>query len=802
MRLGYELRPYAPPLWPPMSTLRRFLRLPAMLLLVGGLVLLSACDDSVTDPPVLEEEEDPDEVVITDDAVVVSPETTPIQRVAGDTLVFQVSGSSPKFEPGNVVVGEEGEGFLRRVVSVDVTEDQAVLVTEEASLVDVVERGTLRENFALEGAMRSGLEWQLIEAREGVTADAGTLGLELKDVDLPVTTGLSVTFTNGDVSFNPDIDFQLRIRRSSLQELRVAASGRLDFNVDVEVAASQKISTSDSTRLARFQGQPITFLIGIVPVVILPTLDFIAGYEVGLEQEGSITSGLESENSLTAGAEYTSGNWTPILDRSNTLEARPFVWDQSVSAGAKGYIRPELSFEVYGVAGPFINSNAYLRAQAGVTATAWEWGVYSGVDGSFGGKVEIFDNVVASYSHTFARVEWDLASDSGEFGDEEVQATISGEVIDAETGSGVEVAEIVGTDTSTGADLFETSTDGFGDYEITFSVEEALDEIDVAVRADDYEEATSTIAFEEEMVLDVQLRPTDDAQGGEATISGQIVDNDTGTGIGGATVSGLNAETGEELFVITTTNSGVFETAYAVDNEPSEIQIAAQADGYVSAEETIPFEADIEDLVLYLSVQGDVTEGLVAYYPFNGNANDETGNGYDAVVRGAQLTEDRFGQADRAYDFDGNNAYIDIPNNAAPVDQGSISLWFNARSADKWDRLFSMSRFGSPPGTRLYIQLGEGETVGVHFLSTQMGYTGIPFNEWNHVIFTWNDEAAKFYVNGGLVEEIDGGRPTNGRVTLGSYGEGFKHFYDGLLDDVRIYNRVLSSDEVANVYGE
>jgi len=56
------------------------------------------------------------------------------------------------------------------------------------------------------------------------------------------------------------------------------------------------------------------------------------------------------------------------------------------------------------------------------------------------------------------------------------------------------------------------------------------------------------------------------------------------------------------------------------------------------------------------------TDGLILYFPFNGNANDESGNGNNGTVYGATLTADRFGSASSAYDFNGVNAYINIPS--------------------------------------------------------------------------------------------------------------------------------------------
>src|SRR5450759_2959986 len=63
-------------------------------------------------------------------------------------------------------------------------------------------------------------------------------------------------------------------------------------------------------------------------------------------------------------------------------------------------------------------------------------------------------------------------------------------------------------------------------------------------------------------------------------------------------------------------------------------------------------------LALPLEAQTSLTNGLIAYYPFNGNANDESGYGNDAVVTGATLTENRFGEANRAYHFNGSGDRI------------------------------------------------------------------------------------------------------------------------------------------------
>lgn len=76
------------------------------------------------------------------------------------------------------------------------------------------------------------------------------------------------------------------------------------------------------------------------------------------------------------------------------------------------------------------------------------------------------------------------------------------------------------------------------------------------------------------------------------------------------------------------------------------------------------------------------TNGLVGWWPFNGNANDESGNGNNGTVNGATLTTDRFGQVGKAYSFDGVSAFINVLNSTSLQFNNSltISTWFNTNT--------------------------------------------------------------------------------------------------------------------------
>jgi len=93
------------------------------------------------------------------------------------------------------------------------------------------------------------------------------------------------------------------------------------------------------------------------------------------------------------------------------------------------------------------------------------------------------------------------------------------------------------------------------------------------------------------------------------------------------------------------------------------------------------------------------TQGLVAYYPFNGNANDESGNGNNGIDSGATLTTDRFGNANKAYWFNGTSNYIEVSDN--PIlrfsNSFSISLWVSLTNPYRLD--YNMTLIGKALGS-------------------------------------------------------------------------------------------------------
>ena len=223
------------------------------------------------------------------------------------------------------------------------------------------------------------------------------------------------------------------------------------------------------------------------------------------------------------------------------------------------------------------------------------------------------------------------------------------------------------------------------------------------------------------------------------------------------------------------------------------------------------------------------TDNLRAYYPFNGNADDETGNGNDGVLgignRQPSLTQDRFGNENSTYHFDGND-YINIgtlPN--IEFNDISISCWVNSQSNDKERSIFGSMDNG---GMSLLIYLdrysnGFGDDDIWFFLrdDSQQRLLNNPVgpigsNNWVHFVFIINDASqsiSSIYVNGSKLNDNymyqenpnNFGNFTNfftiGSPNLGGFIDNL-HGYKGNIDDMRIYDDVLTQSEINALYNE
>ena len=215
------------------------------------------------------------------------------------------------------------------------------------------------------------------------------------------------------------------------------------------------------------------------------------------------------------------------------------------------------------------------------------------------------------------------------------------------------------------------------------------------------------------------------------------------------------------------------------------------------------------------------TNGLVGYWPFNGNANDESGNGNNGMVNGATLTSDRFGNSNQAYSFDGISNFIEVPHS-------SSQIYSNGQTVSFWLYRTGMIPAGGDhnhilsKGAELFngqnIWAGSANNyLNYHYISGNY-YTGnncytsgnsFSDSSWVNYIVTNNLNEIKVYINGVLLStcSIQYSSTTLDGTAQGpmNFGKGRGHFggeqgFQGHIDDIGIWNHALTPQEISDFY--
>jgi len=227
----------------------------------------------------------------------------------------------------------------------------------------------------------------------------------------------------------------------------------------------------------------------------------------------------------------------------------------------------------------------------------------------------------------------------------------------------------------------------------------------------------------------------------------------------------------------------------------------------------------------HVTTDGSVTtEGLVAYYPFIGNADDQSGNGYNGTVYGATLTTDRFGAADNAYSFDGIDDYISVDYTAVfqlPVftvsawvlptvdlSASTSATWVVGRGEDIVTDLAAFNLLIAHPTSSLANGVSVlYETTGNvdRFFDTNL-YPEL--DHWTHLVASRAaDGTLSIYSDGSLIGQwLSTPEPASDcfqDLLIGAYWfvptpatATITNFFTGAIDDVSIYNKALTPSEI------
>ena len=202
------------------------------------------------------------------------------------------------------------------------------------------------------------------------------------------------------------------------------------------------------------------------------------------------------------------------------------------------------------------------------------------------------------------------------------------------------------------------------------------------------------------------------------------------------------------------------------------------------------------------------TDGLVGWWPFNGNANDESGNGNNGTVNGATLSSDRIGNSNQAYSFDGVDDYIISNGGNQFVNQNqTISFWINFNNVNSFTGTLitlgsNSSCLWGPYYNNFQPGIGNGTGLGCGGSFNGVSHS-LNNNIWNNLIIVTNGSLNSFFVDGifiGSNTNSNGGGCSNSNLYFGVDIFSVAEYFNGKIDDIGIWNRAITQQEITDLY--
>ena len=215
-------------------------------------------------------------------------------------------------------------------------------------------------------------------------------------------------------------------------------------------------------------------------------------------------------------------------------------------------------------------------------------------------------------------------------------------------------------------------------------------------------------------------------------------------------------------------------------------------------------------------VYSQSAQGLIGYWPLNGNASDSSGYNNNGAIFNAISTSDRNGNPNGAYYFDGATSYIDCGNNIPSfTNQVSISVWVKTNTLNS-ATAYIVGKYGwtgsSIKGFHMLmansmVQFAGWDQINTYNYITSRNIT-INDNKWHHLVGTINSSIYELWIDGAKVNSLNNNHSNvdlsqTYNLYIGAhFNDGIDQnmHFEGAIDDVRLYNRALSISEIEQLF--
>jgi uncharacterized protein (TIGR02145 family) len=294
------------------------------------------------------------------------------------------------FNIGDVIASQAGEGYLRKIIDVDYSDNDVIVKTKQASFVDAIE--SCDTTFSIELTTDKIAETAYIKKGTEVNVSKlkGTDGIEFIDYNINTSFADGLIEISGNLSIKPILEIELIIDYFSIDKLDVGLGISEECNINAEV--NYNVDFEHEEKIYGHYFHPYLITIFGVPSIVTPEIELFAG--VSSSCHLGVSSSIYQELSYTAGILYENSKWSQYSEITNSFDYEPPTL--LANANFVAYIRPQLNFKINGVLSPYISGRLFGELDADINETPW-WTLYIGANAYIGIEADIFDNELFDY---------------------------------------------------------------------------------------------------------------------------------------------------------------------------------------------------------------------------------------------------------------------------------------------------------------------------------------------------------------------------------------------------------------------
>lgn len=379
-------------------------------------ILLNGCnkDDEITHKDEQENTEIKENVVaiLEENSQITSSETD----LENGVYSIQFSGNPPEIVTNDIIVGDQEEGFLRKVTSVSSNGNTITMQTTQANMEDVFKDAIIEFDTDLSNSSRmnngKSEKYKINYLAKGVQFSGNGFEFDFSNIILYQEGALTFEITDGTVTFNPNFSFKGDYSHFDGLDFIAFKANNAELNIDVEVSlnASAGVSLPElSTTLADVE-KKLKFLVGGVPVVVIVNTTLVAELSASIDSNFDITTGFTNNYLLSTSAKYENDNWTGGFNLSPSIAPKPINMEGEVNIAQKLTITPKVSVKFYGIIGPYCQPKMTEDFTFNIASPSlyWDSNLKVGLDVTTGVDITIFGYEVADFSRSdnFEEIVW------------------------------------------------------------------------------------------------------------------------------------------------------------------------------------------------------------------------------------------------------------------------------------------------------------------------------------------------------------------------------------------------------------